>query len=41
MVDLGGYVIVLVEKDGKIKLFGKRENFFFIYKMLIIKNDLF
>lgn len=23
MVDLGGYVIVLVEKDGKIKLFGK------------------
>ena len=23
MVDLGGYVIVLVEKDGKIKLFGR------------------
>lgn len=23
MVDIGGYVIVLVERDDKIKLFGK------------------
>ena len=26
MVDIGGYVIVLVEQRGKIKLYGKREH---------------
>ena len=32
MVDIGGYVIVLVERDDKIKLFGKFF-FFFLYSL--------
>lgn len=39
MVDIGGYVIVLVERDDKIKLFGK---FFIFFSLFIInkKNEI-